>query len=134
MRDCASVNNVAICTLKILYPHLLDIGCFSHTLDLVGDHFKLPQLTKFLNSWLSLFSKTKFLWKEQTGRAMATYSQTRWWSKWEVMQQLLVQFGDIKPFLVKNSDIGPPKLLFFFEDSQKLNHLKIELLIEESVL
>ena len=133
MRDRASVNNVAIRTLKILYPHLLDIGCFSHTLNLVGDHFKLPQLTEFLNSWLSLFShstKTKFLWKEQTGRAMATYSQTRWWSKWEVMQQLLVQFGDIKPFLVKNSDIGPstrPKLLFFFDDSQKLNHLKIEL-------
>ena len=133
MRDRASVNNVALRTLKILYPHLLDIGCFSHTLDLVGDHFKLPQLTEFLNSWLSLFShstKTKFLWKEQTGKAMATYSHTRWWSKWEVMQQLLVQFRDIKPFLVNNSDIGPstrPKLLFFFDDSQKLNHLKIEL-------
>ena len=49
MRDRASVNNVAIRTLKILYPNLLDIGCFSHTLDLVGDHFKLPQLTEFLN-------------------------------------------------------------------------------------
>ena len=56
MRDRASMNNVAICTLKILYPHLLDIGCFSHTLNLVGDHFKLPQFTEFLNSWLSLFS------------------------------------------------------------------------------
>ena len=35
-----------------------------------------------------------------------------------------------QPFLVNNSDIGPstrPKLLFFFDDSQKLNHLKIEL-------
>ena len=133
MRDCAAVNNVAICTLKILYPNLLDIGCFSHTLDLVGDHFKLPQLTEFLNSWLSLFShstKVKFLWKEQTGRAMPTYSHTRWWSKWEVMQQLLVQFGEIKLFLVNNSDIGPstrPKLLSFFDDPQKLNYLKIEL-------
>ena len=28
MRDRASVNNVALRTLKILYPHLLDIGCF----------------------------------------------------------------------------------------------------------
>ena len=133
MRDRASVNNVAIRTLKLLYPNLLDIGCFSHTLDLVGDHFKLPQLTEFLNSWLSLFShstKVKFLWKEQTGKAMPTYSHTRWWSKWEVMQQLLVQFGDIKLFLVNNSDIGPstrPKLLSFFDDPQKLNYLKIEL-------
>ena len=46
------------------------------------------------------------------------------------MQQLLLQFGDIKPFLTKNSDIGPhtrPRLLSFFEDTQKLHHLKIEL-------
>ena len=99
----------------------------------MGDHFKFPNLTEFISTWLALFShstKTKFLWKEQTGKAMATYSHNRWWSKWEVMQQLLLQFGDIKPFLIKNSDIGPhtrPKLLSFFEDTQKLHYLKIEL-------
>ncbi|PFX19546.1 hypothetical protein AWC38_SpisGene16042 [Stylophora pistillata] len=32
-RDRASVNDVAVRTLKILYPNLVDIGCFSHTLD-----------------------------------------------------------------------------------------------------
>ena len=31
MRDRAAVNNVAIQTLQIIYPHILDIGCFSHT-------------------------------------------------------------------------------------------------------
>ena len=65
--------------------------------------------------------------KEQTGKAMAKYSHSRWWSKWEVMQQLLLQFG---AFLNKNNDIGPhtrPRLLSFFEDTQKLHHLKIEL-------
>ena len=133
MRDCASVNNVAIRTMKIIYQNFLDIGCFSHTLNLVGDHFKFPNLTEFVSTWLALFShstKTKILWKEQTGKAMATYSHTRWWSKWEVMQQLLLQFGDVKPFLTQNSDIGPhtrPKLLSFFEDTQKLHYLKIEL-------
>ena len=133
MRDRASANNVAMKTLKIVYPSVLDIGCFSHTLDLVGNYFKLPNLTEFLNYWLLLFShsvKCKFLWQEQTGRTMATYSHTRWWSKWELMNQILVQFGDIKPFLLKNTDIGPstrPKLLNFFEDSQKLKYLKIEL-------
>ena len=30
MRDRASVNDVAIRTVKILYPNLVDIGCFSH--------------------------------------------------------------------------------------------------------
>ena len=34
IRDCASVNNVAI---QIVYPCLLDVGCFSHTLDHVGE-------------------------------------------------------------------------------------------------
>ena len=40
----------------------------------------------------------------------------RQWSKWEIMKQILVQFGDIKPFLIKNTDIGPttrPKLIAF---------------------
>ena len=133
VRDSATVNNNAIRTMKIIYQNSLDIGCFSHTLDLVGDHFKLPNLTEFVSAWLTLFSlstKTKFLWKEQTGKAMAMYSHTRWWSKWDVMQQLLLQFRDIKPFLIKNSDIGThtgPRLLSLFEDTQKLHHLKIEL-------
>ena len=132
MRDRASANNVAMKTLKIVYPSVLNVGCFSHTLDLVG---KLPNLTEFLNYWLLLFShsvKCKFLWQEQTGRTMGTYSHTRWWSKWELVNQILVQFGDIKPFLLKNTDIGPstrPKLLNFFEDSQKLKYLKIELAV-----
>ena len=33
MRDGASVNNVAIQTLKIVYPLVIDIRCFSHTID-----------------------------------------------------------------------------------------------------
>lgn len=46
------------------------------------------------------------------------------------MQQLLVQLGDIKLFLINKSDICPSttlKLLSFFDDFKKLNHLKIEL-------
>ena len=34
MRDRASVNNVAMRTVSIVYPLVFDIGCFSHTLDL----------------------------------------------------------------------------------------------------
>ena len=33
MRDQASINNVAICTMKIVYPLLVDVGCLSHTID-----------------------------------------------------------------------------------------------------
>ena len=34
-------------TLSIMYPTVLDVGCFSHTLDLVGSHFKTPSLEMF---------------------------------------------------------------------------------------
>lgn len=39
MHDRAFVNSVAMRTLKIMYPQVMDIGCFSHTLDLVGTKF-----------------------------------------------------------------------------------------------
>ena len=38
-RDRASVNDVAMRTVKVVYSSILDIGCFSHTLDHVGEHY-----------------------------------------------------------------------------------------------
>ena len=38
MRDSASVNNVAVRTLKIAFPLLFYIGCFTHALDHVGEN------------------------------------------------------------------------------------------------
>ena len=127
MKDRASVNRVAMNTLQIIYPNVLDVGCFSHTLDHVGEHFETPTLSEFGTAWLMLFSysnKAKLLWKEQTGKSMASYSVTRWWSKWEIFHQLLAQFGDVLPYLTTNTDPGPNsrcKLLGFtrsvyFED------------------
>ena len=38
MRDKASVNDVAMRTIKVVYNELLlDVGCFSHTLNHVGE-------------------------------------------------------------------------------------------------
>ena len=102
MRDRAAVNGVAMRTLKVVYPKVLDIGCFSHTIDRVDDHFKTPILSQFSTSWIMLFShspKAKLLWKEQTGISVTSYSATRWWSRWEVFHQLLLQFGNIELFL-----------------------------------
>ena len=87
-RDRASVNGVAMRTLKVIYPNILDVGCFSHTVNHVGGRFKTPNLSEFATAWLMLFAhspKAKLLWKEQTGRSMANYSSTRWWCKWEVL-------------------------------------------------
>ena len=68
MRDRASVNNVAMNTVSVVYPSIVDIGCFSHTLD--HEKFSTPNIEIFSALWISLFShspKVKMLWKEQTG-------------------------------------------------------------------
>ena len=47
MRDQAAINGIAMRTVSVLYSQMLDIGCFSHTFDLVGDRMNTPQLTEF---------------------------------------------------------------------------------------
>ena len=77
MRNEASVNNVALTTVKIVYPMLIDVGCYSHTINQVGERFSTPTLSEFVSAWLTLFShspKTSLLWQERTGRSMASYS------------------------------------------------------------
>ena len=56
MQDRASVNNAAMKTVAVLYPEMIDIGCFSHTIDHVGEHFKTPHLHEFGMYWVNLFS------------------------------------------------------------------------------
>ena len=125
MHDRASANTVAMTTIKVLYPNLLDIGCYSHTLDHVGERFKTPTLDDFIRLWISLFShspRTRFKWKETTGRSMASYSDTRWWSRWEVCSQVLCQFGDVLPFIQNNTNFSPAttaKLMQLLGDTQK---------------
>ena len=132
MRDGASVNNVALCVFKVIHPNIMDVRCFSHTLDIVGNKFKTPLLATFSSYWISLFShspRTKMLWKDYTGQAMASYSKTRWWSKWEIFHQLMVQFGDLEPFLSAHPEIGPTlrsKLLDILHDPNQLGQLKME--------
>ena len=97
-----SSHGVAMRTIKVLYPNIIDIDCYSHTIDHVGEHFKAPTLEEFIRLWISLFAhspRTRLAWKELTGRAMSTYSEIRWWSRWEVCNQVLWQFGDVLPFL-----------------------------------
>ena len=133
MRNRASVNDAAMRTLTIVYPYLLDVGCFSHTLDLVGEHFHTPTLSEFGMLWVSLFAhspKVRMLWKDQTSISMPSYSPTRWWSRWELYKQVMAQFGDLEQFLKRNDDVAPAtrtKLLSFFSEPSKKANLQIEL-------
>ena len=95
----------------------------------------MPYLSFFFTIWISYFShssKLKALWNARTGHSIATYSQTRWWSSWEVMNQAFTMFGGIEPFLRENEDVSPAtraKLLEFFDDHQKLFLLKLQLAV-----
>ena len=51
MRDGASTNGVAMRTLEVVYPKCMDIICFSHTIDRVGEHFCTPVLDDFITAW-----------------------------------------------------------------------------------
>jgi len=42
---------------------------------------------------------------KQGSLRMTTFTATRWWSRWEVIEQVAVQFGDVLPFLCKE-DLG----------------------------
>lgn len=61
---------------------------------------------------------------------MATFSVTHWWSHWEVIEQVAVQFGDVLPFLRKEglgSATTMAKLIQFFTDPQKKALFEVEI-------
>lgn len=61
---------------------------------------------------------------------MATYSKTRWWSHWEVLHQIMVQFGDVEHFLT-NVHVGAAvthsQLLNIVQDAHESQVLHLEL-------
>ena len=120
MHDCASTNTVAMCTLKLVYPMAIDIGWFSHALDRVGERFDVPTLYSFMIHWISLFlhsPKAKLFWSQRTGISIQGYSATRWWSKWEVINQTFELFGDVESFIRQDEEFSSStraKLTEFF--------------------
>ena len=133
-RDHASVNNVAIRHLKILYPNLVDISCFNHTLDHVGEKMATPNLEKFMKSWVSFVAhsaRSRNAFKATTGQFPKSYSETRWWSKYETMVQVHDLFGDISAFVNGGQipEVTTCKLQDILNEQQKLALLKVELAI-----
>ena len=91
MDDRTSTNDVAMRTVRVVFTSA--IGCFSHMLELVGQKFCTPHLTEFSMWWISHSPKACLLWKGLTGRPMPGYSPTRWWSRWELISQVMELFA-----------------------------------------
>lgn len=70
------------------------------------------------------------VWRQNTGQSIQTYSETRLWRKWEVLNQLLNYFGFVEPFLRENEEICPSNrghLLEILDNPQKFQDLRLEL-------
>ena len=132
IRDRAFVNDVAMRTIKVVYNELLDVGCFSHTLNHVGERMNTPILHDFCNAWIALFSRSprsRLLWRTQTCLSAPSYSSTRWWSQFEVIHSMLKTFSDVKKFLERD-DLPPAtstKLLQVLDYPAKTSKLKLEI-------
>ena len=134
MHDRASINGAAMRTIKVVFPLLVDVGCYSHTIDLAGEKFDVPVLDEFFRLWVSLFahsSRAKMDWRTATGISIKSHSCTRWWSKWEVLHQAFKYFGDIASFLqaTEASPATTAKLLQLFSDRQKHEYMQLELAV-----
>ena len=53
MKDGAAVNHAALEQVKFFFSQLLDVTCFSHTIDNVGKHFEFRVLDQFSQLWVS---------------------------------------------------------------------------------
>ena len=135
MRDGASVNQAALDRIAFIFPKMLNVVCFSHTLNNVGNHLVIPLLVEYGSLWIRMFRhscKAKLLWKDLTGQTSRSYSETRQWSKWEVYHQLMVQFGDVARFVEEAKDAKvcpqlPPQLQAILSEPQRPMNLKLEL-------
>ena len=133
-RDRASVNEVAMRTVTIVYNNIMDIGCYSHTLDNVGGHMQTPTLDKFVKAWIALFShspKSRLLWRMHSGLAPPSFSPTRWWSKYEVIAQLHAAFSNVMSFL-QTSELPATtvrKMTDILNNAGLYRKLKIELAV-----
>eukprot|EP00112_Aurelia_sp_Birch-Aquarium-sp1_P014586 Seg3162.1 transcript_id=Seg3162.1/GoldUCD/mRNA.D3Y31 product="hypothetical protein" protein_id=Seg3162.1/GoldUCD/D3Y31 len=133
MRDGAAVNEAAINQIKFYFPSIFNVTCFSHVVDTSGKRFQFRLLDTFFKYWNAMFAHSpavRLAWKTRTGKAMRTHSVTRWWSKWEVLDQVCQYFGDIEPFLAEIEGLVPATrdhLLELFNDQENVSDLKLEL-------
>ena len=55
MRDGASVNEAGLRQVMFFFPNILNVICFSHTIDDVGKHFEFSVLDTFSRCWNTMF-------------------------------------------------------------------------------
>ena len=113
-------------TVKVLYPDIVDIGCFSHKIDRLEKTVMLPYLMSLkLLGWVCFHITLKpncFGWNRQENKWFLTVLLDGG-ANWKCYGT----FGNVEPFLKKkNENLPPVKLLSFFTHDKK-DKLQVEL-------
>ena len=110
-RDSCSTNGTAVAGLLPHSVNAVSMLCFPHTLHNTGKHLNLPVLDEFMTPWLQLVAQpgaARLRWKAILGVPVVSFSKVRWWSRWEIMNQIGMNFGSVPDFLagLDADDIG----------------------------
>ena len=93
MHDRVAANLKAVRIFQNRYlVSVKSMACWSHTCDHVGDKFATNMLHKFLKSFNALISrslKIKDVFQLVTGEYIRKPSDTRWWSAFEQIVQIM---------------------------------------------
>ena len=87
---------------QCFFDSAIHVGCFSHTIDHVGENFDFPELDTFFSLFTNCLARStaaRQVWKQLVGTSPPTDSDTRWWSRWEIMAYVLKHWSKLPDFL-----------------------------------
>jgi len=113
----------------------LNVYCLSHMICNAGDSASFVLLELFWSYLQKIFAQSTQAqdeWFNVTGTKWPTYSETRWFSKYDVMEKLAKYFPDLLTVITgiakkKVSPANSSKLLNLLLDPLKSRKLKIQL-------
>ena len=121
-KDRCSVNTLASTFLCQCYVKSRDLGCFSHTLTHVGEHFMVVLLKKFKEDLCGLMSSSHYMrnhWAKSLEESFNRPGNTRWWATWEVYFFYIGRWDDCVLCVLTSSGDGRVP-----DDGARINRLR----------
>ena len=134
--DACSVNLRAMEMIKDSYNiNWFTNLCLSHLANNAGNCAKFVILSQVWSLIQKIFKNSdnaKTEWETMTGSAWKSYSETRWYSQFEVLKDVYDKFLDLEPFLLRlidtNTSVANANRLYeMLTDEVKRRFIKIEL-------
>lgn len=133
-RDGAAADGAAIKQLLFFYPNIMDVICFSHTINNVGYHFVFSVLDTCFRHWVKKICLPTAIMlnfsgkRELEGRCVLPVIHDGGAS--ESSKQISDYFGAVASFLQENENLSPQirqHLMEIINDPQELQDLRLEL-------